>query len=200
MGEPDQSGGVEEGLPKVFQNGDLPLHPVPAGGLHPGVRHEYPESRQVGSQKEEESGPPVPPGGDSVSPEEEDAEEDRFQEEGEDPFGRQEGTEKVPHRSGVLGPIGPEGKLQSDPRSGSDHEERPEKFDQEGVQLPLLLPAASQGESFDHKDHQAQPECSGRVEKVETCRQGKLQTGEKNGVHGYTPRFFRLKRCAKEPR
>jgi hypothetical protein len=124
MGELIDRYGREEYVP---EGGHLVADGVDVEGaayriLHPGVRYQDPEGRQIGADGREPGGGEMEASADAVPAEEHDGYERAFEEEGQDAFDGQRRAENVADEVGVVRPVGAEFEFEDEARGYADGE------------------------------------------------------------------------------
>ena len=180
---PRADGRVEGCAPEAREDGLAVLDLVAGRGLHPGVGDQDPERRQERADPHQPGGHVVEALGDLLAAEEQDAQEGRFEEEGDEPFGRQRRAEDVAHEAGVVRPVGPERELHGDARGHADREGGREQFDPEvGRRLvggdPALVVAP-----FREHDHHPHADADGDEDEVIADGERELDACERYCVH-----------------
>ena len=188
--EPVDGGRVEDEGPEVDDFGAFAScgrDDVVAGrGLLPTVGDDDPDGREDGSEADHEGGEEVHLLSDAVPAEDEDGEEARFEEEGEDSFGRESGAEDVADEAGIDGPVGAELELHDDSGRDADGEGNGEEFDPElGEAVPVGI-ACLEPDGLEDDEEHSHPDGKGRKEVVHHNGEGELDSGEKDDVefHG----------------
>ena len=209
MGEAIGEAGIEHDRPPARPRQELAVgaHLVTHGCVHPAVDAENPEGGNRGADRHHQRGGEMELLADPLHPEQHDAEEARFEEEGGQHFIGHQRPDNRPCHVRKHRPVGAELVTHDDPAHDAHGESDREDLEPVFEQVEIERLARLQPQTFENREIARQPDRKSREDEMEAHREGELYAGEQQGVETIKHRVdidrpaapSRPSRCAQYP-